>query len=178
MHMERLHNVKPEQYLYGKRCILASFTIDIEAGKQNGCPILGCTGGSKHKWEMYCHFCLKHAEAKLVIQEEGELTKMQPLQNANKNISRHQQTKACQKGQRRRKNKTLQDNQHQARKVNFYVNGQKLEKVSEFKYLGRKLTNKDDNTKAIKHQIRQVWQQWNCIAKILKQEGGQFNDHG
>ena len=88
-----------------------------------------------------------------------------------KNIAKHQQTEACQRGKRRRKNETLQDQQHAAKKQDFFVNGQKLEKVSEFKYLGRILTDNDDDTRAIDHQIKRARQQWNCIAKILKREG-------
>ena len=51
------------------------------------------------------------------------------------------------------------------------MNGQKLEKVSEFKYLGRILTDDNNKTKATNYQIRRAQQQWNCIAKILKQKG-------
>ena len=86
-------------------------------------------------------------------------------------MKKHQQSEACQKGRRRRKNERLQDTQHRAQQIKFFVNGKQLEKVSEFKYLGRVLTDNDDDTKAIEGQIRKARQQWNCIANILKREG-------
>ena len=88
----------------------------------------------------------------------------------NKNVEKHQKTEACKKGQRRRKNEKLQDIQHEAGKKEFFVYGKKLEQVSEFKYLGRILTDNDDDTKAIEGQLKKARQQWNSISRILKRE--------
>ena len=49
--------------------------------------------------------------------------------------------------------------------------GKNLERVEEFKYLGRILRQDDDDTKCINNQIKKARQKWNAIAKILKREG-------
>ena len=64
-----------------------------------------------------------------------------------------------------------QDIQAQAEEVKFFVDGQEIEKVREFKYLGRILSDDDDDTKSIQDNIRVARQQWNCIARLLKREG-------
>ena len=43
--------------------------------------------------------------------------------------------------------------------------------MSYFKYLGRILTNDDDDTRCIESNLKNAKKQWNSIAKILKQEG-------
>ena len=69
-----------------------------------------------------------------------------------KDTEKHQNTKTCLKGQRRRKNKNLQDTQHKAGKK-LCVCGKKLEQASEFKYSGRILTDDNNNDKAIDNQL-------------------------
>ena len=88
-----------------------------------------------------------------------------------KNIQQHQKTKTCAKAQERRKNEALQNKQARAEEVSFKVYGEELERVEEFKYLGRILKQNDDNTECIKMQIKRARKQWNALAKILKQEG-------
>ena len=66
------------------------------------------------------------------------------------------------------------NNMKQVRNI-FFVYDKKLEQVSEFKYLGRILTDTDDDTKATDNQLRKAKQQWNSIAKLLKREGANAN---
>ena len=58
-----------------------------------------------------------------------------------------------------------------AEKAEFFVNGKKIERVHRFKYLGRWLDDRDDDTYAIVDNIRKARNQWNCLARILKREG-------
>ena len=55
--------------------------------------------------------------------------------------------------------------------MKFYIGGVEIEKVKEFKYLGRVLSDNDNDTKCIIDNIRKARQQWNCIARFLKREG-------
>ena len=43
--------------------------------------------------------------------------------------------------------------------------------MKEFEYLGRILTDNDDDTKCIDNALKKARRQWNCIAKMLKREG-------
>ena len=61
--------------------------------------------------------------------------------------------------------------QMEAERTQFFVNGKPIERVRRFKYLGRWLDEKDDDTFAIGENIKKARAQWNCLAKILKREG-------
>ena len=88
-----------------------------------------------------------------------------------KNISRHRNTATCKKLQQRRKNEISQDEQAKANNIKFYVYDKELEIVKSFKYLGRTLSDREDDTECIEYNIRKTRQRWNGIAKILKREG-------
>ena len=170
-HMLNQHNIKPEQYLYNKESPNQTFKINFWKGKDNKCPIPGCTGGGKDKWGMYRHFCLKHFESNLIIKEDGELPRCNLCGMYTKDVTAHQKTKTCLKGKKRRECEILQNKQAEADDVVFKVYGENLERVQEFKYLGRTLREDDDDTKTIVNQIKKARQKWNAIARILKREG-------
>ena len=55
----------------------------------------------------------------------------------------------------------------EAVKVKFTISGQPIETVSEFKYLGRVLSNDDDDWPAVKANIRKAKARWGQVARIL-----------
>ena len=55
--------------------------------------------------------------------------------------------------------------------MEFTVNGQRIEQVQYFKYLGRYFSDDDDNTRCIMENIWSARQKWNSIVNILKREG-------
>ena len=55
--------------------------------------------------------------------------------------------------------------------MRFRIGGEEIKRKDEFNYLGRVLSNKDDDTRAIDNQISKARAKWNSIASILKQEG-------
>ena len=54
----------------------------------------------------------------------------------------------------------------ESEKASFQVNGMDIERVREYKYLGRTLMENDTDK-----QLRKAKDRWNCVAKILKREG-------
>ena len=54
-----------------------------------------------------------------------------------------------------------------AKKVEYFINGQKIDRVKEFKYLGRILHEKDDDQYAAIWQLNRATQKWARISKIL-----------
>ena len=109
--------------------------------------------------------------ATLTIAEDGQAHRCNLCGMFTMNIAKHQKTKICKKGQERRKHEKLQDLQAEAGDQKFYVYGQELERVKEFKYLGRIIREDDDDTQTILEQIKKARGKWNSIAKILKREG-------
>jgi hypothetical protein len=170
-HMMQQHQKKPEQYLYREVGTAARFCVEVRKDTTNKCPVPGCTGGSKDKFGMYRHFCLRHPEATIVIPEDGEVERCDLCGMFAMNMGKHQVTSTCKKGRGRRSNEMLQNKQAEAEKVTFRVYGEELERVKEFRYLGRILTEDDDDTKNIIEQLKRARQKWNSIAKILKREG-------
>ena len=86
-------------------------------------------------------------------------------------LEKHQKTSTCKKISKRRENERKQDLQAEADKVEFFINGKKIERVHRFKYLGRWLCDNDDDTGCIMENIKKARQRWNNIANILKREG-------
>ena len=55
--------------------------------------------------------------------------------------------------------------------VNFHIDGQPLERVRTFRYLGRILSDNDDDSPCVQANLKRARQRWNSVAKILKVEG-------
>ena len=53
----------------------------------------------------------------------------------------------------------------------FHAYGTKMRTVTEFKYLGRVLTNTDDDWPAVAGKIRKARASWGRLARILGREG-------
>ena len=169
-HMLQQHGKKPEQYLYNKKGTEEEFRVDIVKGNNNTCPIPGCSGSSKDKFGMYRHFCLRHPEATIFIPQDGRAERCKLCGMFSMNIEKHQKTKTCSIGRKQREAEKLQNLQADANKVKFLVYGKEIQRVKEFRYLGRILREDDDDTSSIVSQIKRARQKWNAIAKILKRE--------
>ena len=66
---------------------------------------------------------------------------------------------ALQLGASRRRNESKQDRQFKAENVKFHIDGEELEGVRYFKYLGRILTEDDDDTRCIESNLKKARQQ-------------------
>ena len=171
-HMEQQHGIKDGKYLCRRvNTNRAIFRVRIERGKNNECPIPGCVGGAKDKFGMYRHFAWKHPEKDISIDDDGLLPKCPKCRMHCSDMEKHLQSKTCEKIFTRRRNEDLQDKQVMADEIKFYIQGEEIERVREFKYLGRILTNNDNDTKCIDNALAKTRRQWNCIGKMLKREG-------
>ena len=142
---------------------------EFQAGMN--CPVPGCIGSGADKFKMYRHFNLLHPQADIIIQEDGVLPKCDLCGMRATDILKHQNSYTCKQAQRRRTNETRQDEQARANRVVFNIDGKEIDRVRHFKYLGRTFTDNDSDTMCIMENIKKAKQRWNCIAKILKDEG-------
>ena len=53
----------------------------------------------------------------------------------------------------------------------FHAYGKKMRAVTEFRYLGRILTNTDDDWPAVAGNLRKARVKWGRLARILGREG-------
>jgi len=61
--------------------------------------------------------------------------------------------------------------QQDALEVNFTVGGGEIERVSQFRYLGRILDDSDDDTHAVQRQLARARSKWSRLSAILKSQG-------
>ena len=120
---------------------------------------------------MYRHFCFRHPKAKIIIAEDGELPRCPLCGYFTGNVEKHQKTEACRKGRARRRNEEKQRKQAKLEEIKFYVENKAIERVQEFTYLGRVLSEDDDDTKCIERQLAKARSRWWRMARILKYEG-------
>ena len=71
----------------------------------------------------------------------------------------------------RRANEKVALKQWKAERVEFTINGEKIERVKEFRYLGRILIEDDDDSRCIEDQLKRARSRWWRMAKLLKREG-------
>ena len=86
------------------------------------------------------------------------------------NPDRHWKSDTCKKLQVRRSNEKAALKQWEAESVGFTINGEKIERVKEFRYLGRILTEDDDDSRCIEDQLKRARSRWWRMAKLLKRE--------
>ena len=103
---------------------------NFETKKDNKCPVTNCTGGATTKYTMYRHFAARHPEADIIIEQDGILPKCNRCNMRTKDIKKHQKTKQCEKGAKRKTNMDLGERQFLANEVDFYVNGKKLKRFT------------------------------------------------
>ena len=127
---------------------------------------------------MYRHFAWRHPAATLIIKEDGALERCQECGIFTKTPGRHPRTETCRKLRKRRENERLQDLQALAEETKFKVEGEEIERVREFRYLGRVLREDDDDTICIDEQIRRARKRWQSVARILKRDGANAKTMG
>ena len=77
----------------------------------NRCPVAQCSGGGRDKFGVYRHFCFRHPQATIIIDEDGELPRCERCGMFTKDLEKHRKTSTCKKGMERRQNEKKQDEQ-------------------------------------------------------------------
>ena len=75
-------------------------------------------------------------------------------------VENHGRTQTCRKLQRRRENERDARKQKVAEEVVFGINGEEIERVGEFRYLGRILDENNDNSRYIMAQLSKARGRW------------------
>ena len=79
----------------------------------------------------------------------------------------HYRTKYCRDGTIRAARRSAIEDQRKAQLREFTIGGEKLERVWEFSYLGRIIEERDDDTLAIKKNIKKARQHWNQVQPLM-----------
>ena len=140
------------------------------------CPVEGCPGVSATRAAMRVHFVHRHVHKTGVILEEGNLPLPQcprcDLQVSRKALNgRHLETSQYRKGAERKQRRLAKAELEATSEKAFHAYGTKMRAVTEFKYLGRFMTNTDDDWPAVARNIRKARASWGRLARILVREG-------
>ena len=84
---------------------------------------------------------------------------------------RHLETGQCRKGAERKQRRLATAEVQTTSEKAFHTYGTKMRAVTEFKYLGRVMTNTDDDWSAVAGNIRKARASWGRLARILGREG-------
>ena len=94
------------------------------------------------------------------------------LQVSRKELNGHHlETSHCRTGTERKQRRLAEAELEITLKKAFHAYGTKMRLVTEFKYLGRVLTNTDDDWPAVAGNIRKARASWGRLARILGREG-------
>ena len=121
---------------------------------------------------MRVHFVHRHVHDTVVILEEGNLPLPRcprcNLQVARKALNgRHLETSQCKKGTERKQRRLAAAELEATSEKAFHAYGTKMRAVTEFRYLGRVMTDTDDNWPAVGGNLKKAWVRWGRLARIL-----------
>ena len=116
-HMKDQHKITSEKYKEREDSVRGNYCLDFKKGMFNKCPVVNCSGGARDKFGMYCHFCLIHPRADIIIEQDGELPKCIKCGMRVADLNKHVDSYTCRKGSMRRINEVRQKEQAAAEKV-------------------------------------------------------------
>ena len=150
------------------------FQVDMQNTEIIKCPCFQCLFTTNNKTRLRKHFRARHPNAIIIIKQEGLLPRCQEcgLFQANVNSANHLESQECKKYAQIRSNRRFDLCQEAAKNVKFCVSGEEIKMVQEFKYLGRILSNNDNDLKAVESQLVKARRVWGRIGNIVKKKSG------
>ena len=132
--------------------------MSFPKGSRRQCPVEGCPGVSETRAAMRVHFVHRHVHDTVVILEEDNLPlpwcPRCDLQVSRKALNgRHMETNQCRTGAERKLQRLAAAEGEAATEREFHAYGKKMRAVTEFWYLGRILTNTDDDWPAVARNL-------------------------
>ena len=149
-----------------------TYVISMPKGTICNCPDKKCPFQSNNRTQMRKHFRARHLDDIIIIEEEGLLPQCVEcgLYQKNVNEASHLGSEECKRFAEIRKNKRIDECQKAAKNVSFYINGEEIKKVKQFKYLGRIITDDDNDLMAVEQQLTKARRTWGMIGKVIKKK--------
>jgi hypothetical protein len=136
------------------------------------CPVDGCPYATQFRPEMRRHFRHRHPKDLITIAEDVELHTCEAcgFRGSATGLSLHRGSKNCAKLAKRRNDLAQRERQTAAASHVFTVDGTPIKKVTEFKYLGRIVEENDDDTPAIRRNLKRARTQWGRFSRLLRRQ--------
>ena len=146
----------------------ATYTVMHQQVGKLVCPFPMCEGILNNGWNLRCHFWDVHPMDLVVVLSEGKHRHCHQCgMQVNPFYSRHYTSKECRIGVQRKQQREAEVTSALALRQQFSVNGDVLERVEVFKYLGRLLAQDDDDIQAIRTQLRKARATWARVRQVL-----------
>jgi hypothetical protein len=135
------------------------------------CPVPDCPYATSTRTEMRRHFRGRHPDNCIIITEEGKLPQCENCGLFQRNVDlKHQRSEDCKRATKSRKARSDEKRHQLEREITFTVLGTPIERVKEFKYLGRILDEGDDDWLALQSNLKKAREKWSRIGRILSSE--------
>jgi hypothetical protein len=132
------------------------------------CPHPGCPGVLSSPYMLRRHFRDLHPKDTVEILREGNFQWCERCtMQCNPRYPRHIHTQVCLLGAERRTQQDLAVLVALALRKLFHVEGEVLEKVDLFRYLGRVLAQDYDDVRAVRQQIKKACGIWARVGQVL-----------
>jgi hypothetical protein len=133
------------------------------------CPYPECTGRLQDGWMMRQHFRNVHPIALVEVPKEGRFDRCKRCgMQVHPLYPRHQLSKQCQVGVERRRQREAAVTAALALCQQFTIQGNVLERVEVYKYLGLMMAQDDDDTQAVRAQLRKAHATWAWVGNVLR----------
>jgi hypothetical protein len=139
------------------------------------CPVPRCSSKASTKWNFQRHFLDGHPRDLIYLPSEGtvplprcERCGMQMERRAL--YGRHQRTQLCQHGWDKKVKHEAVETARVTLAQSFMAYGDELERVEVFKYLGWLLAYDNNNTQAMRENLKKACKSWGQVSRILRAE--------
>ncbi len=151
----------------------AEYRVSMDGEHTTPCPVNGCPAKPIRRNAMRVHFQAKHPRDTIVIEEEGRFPRCTKCGIFSRAVgTAHQKTQYCIKATKVKSLRKAEElNRRIVEETVFTVQGIPIETVSEFQYLGRIVTNNDDDSAAVNRNLTRARQKWGRIGKVLIRTG-------
>jgi hypothetical protein len=149
------------------------------------CPVDGCeyriNPEQRTKRTMLRkHFQSRHFFDTIIIEEEGLLPQCRQCGFFGKQVLKesHMSSDACKQAGEKRGRFIQAMRQEIAKEITYTVNGITINRVDEFKYLGRVIEENDDDDHAALRQLSQAREKWGRMNRVLASQGASPRTRG
>ena len=157
-----------------------SYQVSIPRGHPGevDCPVEGCpfrvrANERSKRGNLRTHFRLRHVRDTICVEEEGQLPRCTKcgIFMRDANSEKHYASVDCRKFALVREKEVRAERQVSALQVTFTVGGEEIERVKQFRYLGRILDEDDDDSFAAGRQLARARAKWRRFGMVLRSEG-------
>ncbi len=132
------------------------------------CPYLGCNGRLQDGWMMRRQFRDVHPMDLVKVPKEGRFNRCEQCgMQVHPLYPRHRLSKECQVGVERRRQREAAVTAALALHQQFMIHSDVLKRVEVYKYLGWMMAQDDNNTQAVRAQLRKARATWARVGKVL-----------